>query len=92
MTSLSRALVALGIVGFVAGAVPPALALANEGCHQRELIAITGPLIGWGFIGAGIFARVRRPENRFGALMTAIGFSACLAGRGTTLRAPIACA
>jgi signal transduction histidine kinase len=80
MRSLRRALVALGAVGFVAGAVPLALALANEGGHQRELIAVTGPLIGWAFIGTGIFAWLRQPENRFGALMTAIGFSACLAG------------
>jgi signal transduction histidine kinase len=67
-------------VGLVAGTVPLALALANPGGHQRELIAVTGPLIGWAFIGTGIFAWSRRPENRFGALMTAIGFSACLAG------------
>jgi signal transduction histidine kinase len=80
MSGLRRALLALGAVGFVAGAVPLALALANEGGHQRELIAVTGPLIGWAFIGTGIYAWLRRPENRFGALMTAIGFSACLAG------------
>ena len=79
MTSLRRALFALGAVGFVAGAVPLVLALASEGGHQRELIAVTGPLIGWAFIGTGIFAWVRRPENAFGALMSAVGFSACLA-------------
>jgi signal transduction histidine kinase len=79
VTSLRRALLALGVVGFVAGAVPLALALANEGGHQRELIAVFGPLIGWAFIGTGIFAWLRRPENRFGALMTAVGFCACLA-------------
>src|SRR4051812_1159301 len=80
MTSLRRALLVVGVVGFVAGAVPLAVALANEGGHQRELIAITGPLIGWAFIGTGIFAWSRQPENRFGVLMTAVGFSACLAG------------
>jgi signal transduction histidine kinase len=79
MRSLRRALLALGAVGFVAGAVPLALALANEGGHQRTLIAVTGPLIGWAFIGTGIYAWLRQPENRFGALMTAVGFSACLA-------------
>jgi signal transduction histidine kinase len=79
MRSLRRALLALGAVGLVAGAVPLALALANEGGHQRELIAVFGPLIGWAFIGTGIFAWLRRPENNFGALMTAIGFSACIA-------------
>ena len=60
MRSLRRALMALGAVGFVAGAVPLALALANEGGHQRTLIAVTGPLIGWAFIGTGIFAWLRR--------------------------------
>jgi signal transduction histidine kinase len=80
MRSLRRALLALGAIGFVAGAVPLALALATEGGHQRTLIAVTGPLIGWAFIGTGIYAWLRRPENRFGALMTAVGFSACLAG------------
>src|SRR5918999_4617442 len=80
MRSLRRALIALGAVGFVAGAVPLALALATEGGHQRVLIAVFGPLTGWAFIGTGIFAWLRRPENRFGALMTAVGFSGCLAG------------
>jgi signal transduction histidine kinase len=79
MRSLTRALMALAVVGFVAGAVPLALALANEGGHQRELIAVFGPLTGWAFIGTGIFAWLRRPENNFGALMTLIGFTACLA-------------
>ncbi len=79
MSSLRRALFALGIVGFVAGAVPLVLALSNEGGHQRELIAVFGPLIGWAFIGTGIFAWLRRPENRFGSLMTAVGFCACIA-------------
>jgi signal transduction histidine kinase len=80
MRSLRRALLLLGAAGFVAGAVPLALALAEEGGHQRELIAVTGPLIGWAFIGTGIYAWLRQPENRFGALMTAVGFSGCLAG------------
>ena len=80
MRSLRRALIALAALGFVAGAVPLAVALADEGGHQRTLIAVTGPLIGWAFIGTGIFAWLRRPENRFGALMTAVGFSGCLAG------------
>jgi signal transduction histidine kinase len=80
MRSLRRALLALGVLGLLAGALPLALALANEEGHQRELIAVFGPLIGWAFIGTGIFTWLRRPENGLGALMTAIGFSACLAG------------
>ncbi len=79
MSSLQRALLALGVVGFVAGALPLALALGMPEGHQRLLLAIFGPLTGWAFIGAGIYAWLRRPENRVGALMTALGFAACLA-------------
>lgn len=79
MTSLRRALLALGVVGFVAGSVPLGLALATEAGHQRELIAVSAPVIGWAFVGAGIYAWLRRPDNRFGPLMTAVGFSACVA-------------
>jgi hypothetical protein len=54
MRSLRRALFALGALGVIAGA---ARARArNRGGHQRELIAVTGPLIGWAFIGTGIYA------------------------------------
>ena len=78
MRSLRQALFALGAVGFVAGAVPLALALAEPEGHQRTLIAVFGPLTGWAFIGTGIFAWLRRPENRVGGLMVAVGFAACL--------------
>ena len=50
------------------------------GGHHRDLIAIFGPLIGAAFIGTGLLAWLRRPENRFGALMVAVGFSYCLSG------------
>ena len=78
MRSLRRALFALSALGLIAGALPLALALEYEGGHQRELIAIFGPLTGWAFIGTGIYAWLRRPENSLGALMIAIGFTACL--------------
>jgi signal transduction histidine kinase len=34
-----------------------------------------GLLVGWSFIGTGLFAWWRRPANRTGALMTAFGFA-----------------
>jgi signal transduction histidine kinase len=80
MRSLRRALILLGVAGVVAGAVPLVLALSTQGGHHRGLIAIFGPLIGWAFIGTGLFAWYRRPENRFGALMIAVGFSYCASG------------
>ena len=63
MRSLRRALLVLGGVGLVAGSVPLALALETSDGHQRELIAVFGPLTGWAFIGTGIFAWLRRPRT-----------------------------
>src|SRR5215210_8903990 len=55
-----------------------AVAIDSVGGHHRDLITICGPVIGAAFIGTGLFAWLRRPENRFGALMVAVGFSYCL--------------
>jgi signal transduction histidine kinase len=55
-----------------------AVAINSVGGHHRDLITIFGPLIGAAFIGTGLLAWLRRPENRFGALMVALGFSYCL--------------
>jgi signal transduction histidine kinase len=78
--SLKRALIGLGIAGAFAGAVPLALAALTEGGHHRGLIAVFGPVIGWAFIATGILAWLRRPANRIGALMVAVGFTYCLSG------------
>ena len=76
--SLRRALAAIGIAGVVACAVILAVAIDSVGGHHRDLITIFGPVIGAAFIGTGLLAWLRRPENRFGALMVALGFSYCL--------------
>jgi signal transduction histidine kinase len=67
-------------VGTVASAVPLALAIHSVGGHHRDLIAVFGPIIGGAFIGTGLLAWYRRPDNRFGALMVALGFTYCLSG------------
>jgi signal transduction histidine kinase len=78
--SLRRALTGLAVAGVVACAVLLAIAIDSVGGHHRELITILGPLIGAGFIGTGLLAWLRQPENGFGALMVAVGFSYCLSG------------
>jgi signal transduction histidine kinase len=75
-----RALAGLGAAGALASAVPLALAIHSVGGHHRDLIAIFGPIIGGAFIGTGLLAWVRQPDNRFGALMVALGFAYCLSG------------
>jgi signal transduction histidine kinase len=72
---LRTALIGLGLAGLAAGI--GAIALVESSDHldsvQTEGVVFT-PLIGWAFIGTGLFAWWRRPENRLGALMTAVGF------------------
>jgi signal transduction histidine kinase len=78
--SLRRALAGIALAGVVVCAVLLAVAIHSVGGHHRDLIAIAGPVIGASFIGTGLLAWLRRPENRFGALMVAVGFSYCLSG------------
>jgi hypothetical protein len=80
LSSLQRALLALAALGVVACAVPLALAIHSVGGHHRDLIAVFGPIIGGASIGTGLRAWQRRPENRFGALLVAMGFAYCLSG------------
>jgi signal transduction histidine kinase len=75
MPGLRRALLALFAVGVLCAAAEVALVLASHHDDQKVVTAILGPLIGLGFIGTGAFAWWRRPLNRFGLLMTAVGFA-----------------
>src|SRR3954454_11826439 len=75
MPGLRRALLALFAVGVLCAAADVALVLASNHEDQKLVAAILGPLIGLGFIGMGAFAWWRRPLNRFGLLMTAVGFA-----------------
>ena len=78
--SLRRALAGLAIAGAVACAALLAVAIHSVGGHHRDLIAIAGPIISGAFIGTGVRAWYTRPENRFGALMVALGFTYCFSG------------
>jgi signal transduction histidine kinase len=76
MTSLRRALLAIAAAGFASGLVAIAFVLSSDWQRgDRALNLALGPLVGWAFIGAGLIAWWRRPQNRFGALMTAVGFA-----------------
>ena len=81
MTGRSRALAGLALAGVVVGLIAVWAALAGEGLANRGAEAFP-PLvltIGWGFVGAGLYAALRRPDNRIGVLMTAVGFAWLLA-------------
>jgi signal transduction histidine kinase len=74
MTSLRRALWALAAVGFGFGLAVLALILTNNLMELRGAWAAGVLVVGWSFIGVGLFAWQRRPDNRVGMLMTATGF------------------
>jgi signal transduction histidine kinase len=77
---LRRALAGIALAGAVVCAILLAVAIHSVGGHHRDLIAVFGPVIGAAFIGTGVLAWWRRPENRFGALMVTVGFTYCLSG------------
>ena len=69
-----RALVGVAVAGLVLGLA--ALALVLTGDHDT----ITGPFVvlaltlGWSFIGTGLYALWRRPDQPIGRLMMLVGF------------------
>jgi signal transduction histidine kinase len=70
-----RRMAALGIAAFAAGAGVGALVLSSDHFTDSATLAVFGPLIGWSFIGTGLYAWRRRPESQFGVLMIALGFA-----------------
>src|SRR3954447_27032001 len=70
-----RLLVVLGLAGLAFGVVLAAITLSSDHTDDRGFEAAVGLLVGWSFIGTGLFAWWRRPANGTGALMVAAGFA-----------------
>jgi signal transduction histidine kinase len=75
LPALRLALVALAGAGLLAGLAFLALVLGSDHTDDRGVVAAVGLVVGWSFIGTGLFAWWRRPGNRTGALMVAVGFA-----------------
>jgi signal transduction histidine kinase len=75
MSGLRRALVCVAFAGVVAGIAASALVISSDHIAMPGVGVAIGLLISWSFIGTGLYAWWRRPSNRFGALMTAVGFT-----------------
>jgi signal transduction histidine kinase len=69
-----RALLLAGGAGVACGLLFVALVLTSDHTDDRGLTAALGLVVGWSFIGTGLFAWWRRPGNRTGVLMAAAGF------------------
>ena len=68
-----RVAVVLAVVAVVAGVGAGLLVLASDHQEATAAFAIFGPAVGWAFIGTGLYAWRREPENRTGKLMVALG-------------------
>jgi signal transduction histidine kinase len=61
--------------GLVLGAVAVAALLASDHLSVPRVQAMVTALTGGSFIAAGLIARTRRPDNRTGLLLIAVGFT-----------------
>jgi signal transduction histidine kinase len=75
MTSLRRALIALGLLAFLAGIGSVLAVLTSDYTSIRGVAAGLILLAGWGFAGTGLYTWDRQPRSNVGPLMTAIGFT-----------------
>ncbi len=70
-----RLLLALASAGLVSGVVIAAITLASDHIDDPGSETVLRLLVGWSFIGTGLFAWWRRPANATGELMVAAGFA-----------------
>lgn len=75
MSGLKRALWALAGAGALVLVVQTALIAAADFHPDRGLWVAINIVAGGGFLGVGLFAWYRRPENRVGALMVTTAFA-----------------
>src|SRR6185436_20258444 len=70
-----RLLIALAVAGLAAGVAIGAITASSDHIDDPVAQAVSRLLVGWSFIGTGLFAWWRRPANRTGLLMVAAGFA-----------------
>jgi signal transduction histidine kinase len=70
-----RQFLAIAIAAILAGAGVCVLVLSSDHQEAKAAFAIFGPAVGWGFIGTGLYAWRREPDNRTGMLMVLLGFA-----------------
>jgi signal transduction histidine kinase len=72
-------LMVIAALALLAGLAEGLLVLTSDHFTDRAW-ALFGPVVGWSFIGTGMYARRRYPGSRFGVLMITLGFTWFLAG------------
>ncbi|HEY6696045.1 MAG TPA: histidine kinase [Solirubrobacteraceae bacterium] len=70
-----RVLLVVGLAGLAAGIAVAAITLSSDHVDDPGFEAAIVLLVGWSFVGTGLFAWWRRPANGTGPLMAAAGFA-----------------
>jgi PAS domain S-box-containing protein len=84
MSRTERLWFAVAPAALVAGAAASAFMYFSDHQDLPRLQAVLTALIGGSFVAAGLIARTRRPENRTGLLLIAVGFTWFLSGLAGT--------
>lgn len=79
LTPLRRALIAIALLGALTGIALFVIVATSEVPAAPVLEAFITLLVGWSFIGTGLFAWDRRPTNLIGQLMVGVGFGVFVA-------------
>ena len=74
MTLARRPWLYFGPAALVAGAISVALVLTSDHEQHPAVATALGLFVSWSFIFAGLIGWTRRPKNRTGMLMVAVGF------------------
>jgi len=80
VSSLRRALLALGVAGILLAIPVTAVIASSDHANLKGLVAATTLLVTWSFLATGLYVWDRRPDNLTGPLMVALAFSWLLAG------------
>jgi signal transduction histidine kinase len=75
MTPLRRALLGLALAGFVLGVLMTLVVITSDHANLKGIAAGLSLLVGWSFLGTGLYAWDRRPDNLTGPLMAALAFA-----------------
>jgi signal transduction histidine kinase len=71
----ARRTLAIAAAALLCGVGDVLLVLGSEHFPDPGVWAVFGPVVGWSFVGTGLYAWGRRPESRFGLLMVLVGFA-----------------